>query len=159
MTDTALVRIEEGLQSLDMTRVVEFTRKIQDISKGFNTQLAPIYLRDFILAIDVTNALLASAIRTHNRAEAYTKQMEAIAFMDKAKAQIEASGLRDSAEARKKYVPMDPDVVKAHEVKSKTEAMVVFLKNKLMEFRLAHDDVKKIAYSNDYNHNTEYEGM
>lgn len=159
MTDSSLVRIEEGLQSLDMTRIVEYTKKIQDISKGFNTQLAPIYLRDFILAIDVTNALLATAIRTHNRAEAYLKQVEAIAFMDKSKEQIEARGLRDSAEARKKYVPMDPDVIRAQEVRSKTEAVVVFLKNKLMEFRLAHDDVKKIAYSNDYNHNTEYEGM
>jgi len=159
MADNSLVKIQEGLQSLDLTRVIEFTKKIQDISKGFNTTLAPIYLRDFILAIDVTNSLLAVAIRTHNRAEAYTKQAEAIAFLDKARDKIIESGLKDSAEARKRYVPMDPDVVDAHEVKSKTEAMVVFLKNKLMEFRLAHDDVKKIAYSNDYSHNTEYEGM
>lgn len=157
MTNNSLVKIEEGLRNLDMTRVVEYTHKIQDISKGFNTSLAPIYLRDFILAIDVTNGLLASAIRTHARAEAYAKQMEAIAFMDNAKVEIEQRGLRDSAEARKRYVPMDPAVIEAHEAKAKTEAMVVFLKNKLQEFRLAHDDVKKIAYSNEYN--TEYEGM
>jgi len=154
----SLMKIEEGLGQLDLTRVVEFTKKIQDLSKGFNTTLAPIYLRDFIMAIDVTNALLAQAVRTDLRADAYSKQSEAIAFMDKASAAVVASGLRDSAEARKKYVPMDPDVVDAAEAKAKTAAMVIFLKNKLLEFRLAHDDVKKMAYSNDYNHNTEFEG-
>jgi hypothetical protein len=156
---TSLLKIEEGLAKLDLTRVVEFTKKIQDLSQGFNTQLAPIYLRDFIMAIDVTNALLAQAIRTDLRADAYCKQCEAIAFMDNAKAHLEARSLRDSAEARKKYVPMDPAVMDAAEAKAKTAAMVVFLKNKLLEFRLAHDDVKKMAYSNDYHHNTEYEGV
>ena len=156
--DNSLVKIEESLQSLDMTRVIEYTRKIQDIGEGFNTMLAPIYLRDFILAIDITGVLYAKAIKNHNRAEAYAKRMEAIAFMDKAGDALEERGLRNSAEARKKYVPMDPDVIAAHEVRAKTEAMVSLLRLKLQEFRLAHDDVKKIAYFQDYN-NTEYEGM
>jgi len=155
---TSLIKIEEGLRQLDLTRVVDYTKKIQDLAKGFNTILAPIYLRDFIMAIDVTNALLAQAVRTDLRADSYMKQCEAIAFMDNAKEQLIARGLRDSAEARKKYVPMDPGVMDAAEAKAKTASMVIFLKNKLLEFRLAHDDVKKMAYSNDYNHNTEFEG-
>lgn len=156
--NTSLTRIEEGLEKLDLTRVVFYTKKIQDLAQGFNTMLAPVYLRDFIMAIDVTNGLLAQAVRTDHRADSYLKQSEAIAFMDNAKDQILERGLRDSAEARKKYVPMDPDVIDAAEAKAKTASMVIFLKNKLLEFRLAHDDVKKMAYSNDYNHNTEYEG-
>jgi len=159
MSETSLVKIEEGLQSLDMTRVIEFTRKIQDISKGFNTQLAPIYLRDFIIAYDLTNALLAKAVRTDLRADAFLKQVESIAYMDNAHEYLEQRGIKDTAEARKRYVPIDPDVMKAQDTKARTAAMVVFLKNKLFEFRLAHDDVKKIAYSSDYNHNTEYEGI
>ena len=108
--------------------------------------LAPIYLRDFILAIDVTGVLYAKAIKNHNRAEAHAKRMESIAFMDNAGPALEERGLRDSAEARKKYVHMDPDVVAAYEVRAKTEAMVSLLRLKLQEFRLAHDDVKKIFH-------------
>ena len=159
MANQSLTIIEDGLRSLDVSRLNEYTNKIQDISKGFNTMLAPVYLRDFILAIDITNGMYANAVKTYNRAESYVKQVEAIAFMENAKDVIKESGLKDSAEARKRYVPMDPEVVLAQDVKARAEAIMVFLRNKLMEFRMAHDDVKKIAYSNDYNHNTEYEGM
>ena len=141
-----------------MTRVIIYTKKISEISKGANTNLAPIHLQDFIMAIDVTGGLLARAIRTDLRADANVKQSEAIAYMDHAGEYLESKGIKDTAEARKRYVPINPDVVAAVDMKAKTTAMVVFLKNKLMEFRMAHDDIKKIAYSGDYN-NTDYEGM
>ena len=34
MSNSSLMKIEEGLQSLDMTRVIEYTKKITEISKG-----------------------------------------------------------------------------------------------------------------------------
>lgn len=158
MSETSLTKIEESLQSIDMTRVIKYTKKIQELSKGANTQLAPIHLQDFIMAIDVTNVLLAKAIRTDLRADAYLKQSESIAYMDNAGEYLTEKGIKDTAEARKRYVPIDPAVMAANDMRAKTAAMVSFLRNKMMEFRMAHDDIKKIAYSGDYN-NTEYEGM
>jgi hypothetical protein len=159
MTHPGLVKVEQGLQAIDLTRVIEYTKKIPDISKGFNTMLAPIYLRDFIMAIDVTNSLLARAIRSDLQAAAAVKNQESLAYIDRAGDYLKEKGIKDTAEARKRYVPLDGDVMKAYDLKAQTESMVSFLRNKMFEFRLAHDDVKKIAYSNDYQNNTSNEGM
>jgi hypothetical protein len=121
--------------------------------------LAPIYLRDFIMAIDVTNSLLARAIRSDLQAAAAVKNQESLAYIDRAGNYLKEKGIKDTAEARKRYVPLDDDVMKAYDLKAQTESMVSFLRNKMFEFRLAHDDVKKIAYSNDYQNNTSNEGM
>lgn len=157
--DNQLTILERDLQSIDITKVVEYTKKIPDISKGFNTMLAPIYLRDFIMAIDVTNSLLARAIRTDLKAASNLKTQESIAYLDNAKEYLDKRGIKDTAEARKRYVAVDPNVIKANELKAQSEALVSFLRNKMFEFRLAHDDVKKIAYANDYQNNTPNEGM
>lgn len=156
--ENSLEKIERGLQAIDLDKVAAFTKKIADISQGFNTMLAPIYLRDFIMAIDVTNNLLARAIKSDLQADAALKQAEAIAFLDNAIDYLKDRGIKDTAEARKRYIPIDENVMRAAEIKAQTEAMVSFLKNKMFEFRLAHDDVKKIAYSNDYQNNSPYEG-
>lgn len=157
--DNQLTILERDLQSIDITKVVEYTKKIPDISKGFNTMLAPIYLRDFIMAIDVTNSLLARAIRTDLKAASNLKTQESVAYLDNAKEYLDKRGIKDTAEARKRYVAVDPNVIKANELKAQSEALVSFLRNKMFEFRLAHDDVKKIAYANDYQNNTPNEGM
>jgi hypothetical protein len=120
--------------------------------------LAPVYLRDFVMAYDFTNTMLASAMRMHGIAVAALKTAEAVAYFENAPAYLESKGVKESNAARERYVPMDPGVQYAEKVKSQSEAMVVFLKNKLQEFRLAHDDVKKIAYSNEYN-DSPNEGM
>jgi len=159
MSDLVLVeKLEKDLKSLDMTGVVKYTEKLQDISKGLNTMLAPLYLRDFILAYDITNGLLSKAMYYLGQAEAALKTAESIAYFDNAPEFLEQRNVKDTAEARKKYVPLDPSVQKAEQVRARAEAMVSFLKNKLQEFRLAHDDVKKIAYAND-NNNSPNEGM
>lgn len=159
MSDLVLVeKLERDLKSLDMTGVVKYTEKLQDISKGLNTMLAPLYLRDFILAYDITNGLLSKAMYYLGQAEAALKTAESIAYFDNAPEFLEQRSVKDTAEARKKYVPLDPAVQKAEQVRARAEAMVSFLKNKLQEFRLAHDDVKKIAYAND-NNNSPNEGM
>ena len=160
MTHPGLVKVEQGLvKPIDLTRVIEYTKKIPDISNGFNTMLAPLYLRDFIMAIDVTNTLLAKAIRSDLQAAAAVKNQESLAYIDRAGAYLKIKEIKDTAEARKRYVFIDEDVLRALDLKSQTESMVSFLKNKMFEFRLAHDDVKKIAYANDYSNNTPNEGM
>ena len=58
----------------------------------------------------------------------------------------EKKQIKISAEARKKYIDIDSDVLEARRVKAKTVALVTFLKNKMYIFRHAHDAVKKIGY-------------
>ena len=103
-------------------------------------------MRDFISAMDITNSMLSSAMKLDLDAESALKDSEAIAWLDMAPEYLKSKGVKDSNDARKRYVDLDPDVKKAREVKAKTEAIVSFLKNKLQIFRCAHDDVKKIGY-------------
>ena len=119
--------------------------------------LAPKYLRDFILAIDLTNTIYASAVKADLDADHALKHEEAVAFLENAGDYLKEHGIKDSAEARKRYVYVDPGVLVAQDVKSKTASEVCFLRNELMKFRMAHDDVKKIAYTSDPG--TGYEGM
>ena len=155
MTD--LVKIEKSLSTIDVSKLIPFTQKIKEIGHGFNPMLAPIYLRDFIVAYDITNVMVATATKADIMAKAALEQAEAIAFLENAGPFIKESGLKDSAEARKKYIALDEGVKKAQETKAKTAAICVFLKNKLQIFRMSHDDVKKMAYTDQYH--TDNEGM
>lgn len=158
MSDLTLVsKLEKDLKSLDLSRILKYNEKLEDLTHGANTMNAPIYLRDFILAYDETNVLLSKAMRYLGQAEAALKTAESIAYFDKAPDYLKGKGVKDSSEAKKMYIPIDPDVQAADRVKGYAEAMVSLLKNKLMEFRMAHDDVKKMAYTND-NSNSAYEG-
>lgn len=143
---------------MSLEKIAEYSEKVKDIAKGANTMLAPMMLRDFIMAIDLTNSMLAKAIRNEIRANARLKQAEAEAYYDRAPEYLKNKGVKESSEAKRYYVAMDDAVVNAQDEKAKAEAMTVFLKNKLQEFRMAHDDVKKMAYAGDYN-NSAYEGM
>jgi len=152
-----LTNINNRLSSIDISKLVEYTRKIQDIGAGLNPALAPMYLRDFILAYDVASTYLASAIRADMQADSLLKQAESIAFLDRAGDYLSEKGVRDSAEARKQYVPIDPDVMSAKDMRAKTTAMVSLMKNKVHEYRFAMEAVKKIGYTSEYQ--SQYEGM
>jgi hypothetical protein len=159
MSDLTLVnKLEKDLKSLDITKVLKYNEKLEDLTLGANTMNAPLYLRDFILAYDETNVLLSKAMRYLGQAEAALKAAESIAYFDRASDFLIEKNVKDSSEARKRYIPLDPDVQAAERVKALAESMVSLLKNKMMEFRMAHDDVKKMAYAND-NNNSQYEGM
>jgi hypothetical protein len=108
--------------------------------------------------MDITTDLLARAVRNDLRASAKLKEAESIAYFDKAPEYLKEKEVRSSSEAKKMYVPLDEDVQEAQDNKAQSEAMVTYLKNKLQAFRMAHDDVKKIAYANDYN-NSPNEGF
>lgn len=158
MSDIALVdKLEQNLKSLDLSKILKYQSKLEGLTSGANTINAPLYMRDFILAYDETNTLLAKATRYLGQAEAALKTAESIAYFDSAPEFLKEKKVKDSSEARKKYVPLDPDVQKAENVKIFAESLVHFLRNKMMEFRMAHDDVKKMAYASD-NSNSPYEG-
>ena len=134
------------LQTVDVTKLVEYTKLISDIG-SLNKMMAPNYLRDFINAMDATSAILSRVIKANLDAISNLKRTEAIAYLDKAGDYLTDRGIKDTAESRKRYVDVDADVVEAREKAAAIEAMVVFLKNKYQAFRCAHDDVKKISFN------------
>jgi acid phosphatase class B len=83
--------------------------------------------------------------------------MEAIAYLDKASDYLKERNIKDSSEARKRYVDVDSDVIAAKDNKARSEALVALLKNKLNVLKMSHDDLKKITYGDQ--HMTPYEGM
>ena len=141
---------------VDVTLLVKYTQKIKDIG-SLQKMMAPLYLKDFIEAMDVSSTMLSAAVRLDLDAETKLKQSESIAFLDRAGDYLKDKGIKDSAEARKKYIDIDTDVLVAKNEKARTAALVVFLKNKVQQFRLAHDDVKKISYGDQQLSN--WEGM
>ena len=134
------------LQSVDVTRLVEFTNKIKDIG-SMNKMMAPNYLRDFINAMDLTSSLLSKAVKANLQSKAELDKAKAIAYLDRAGDYAKDKGIKLSNGVREMYADIDPDVILAKDKFAATEAMVMFLKNKYQAFRCAHDDVKKISFN------------
>lgn len=147
---------DQSLMSLDITVLATYLDKVKEIA-SVNKMMGAVYLRDFILGQDVAGALLARAVQADIKAKARLEQAEAIAYLDNASEYLQARSIKDSSEARKRYIPLDEGVVKASDDKARTEALVSLLKNKLSILRQSHDDLKKILYGDQ--HMTQYEGM
>jgi hypothetical protein len=141
--------------AMDITRLAEYTNKIGELA-SISKAMTPVYLRDFILGQDAATTLLARAVRADSKAKAELEYAESIAYLENAKSYLEARTIKDTSEARKQYVNIDPAVVAAKDKKAQTEAMVVLLKGKLNELRQSHDDLKKITYGEQ--NLTSYEG-
>lgn len=148
--------IDKTLTSIDVTSLAEYLEKVKDIA-SINKMMGATYLRDFIQGQDVAGALLAKAIQADVKAKSRLEQAEAIAYLDKASEYLREKNIKDSSEARKRYVDIDPDVMTAKDNKAKAEALVSLLKNKLSILRQSHDDVKKILYGD--NNMSQWEGM
>jgi hypothetical protein len=143
-------------EKVDITRLVTYVNKVQELST-INKLLAPAYLRDMIVGQDVAANLLAKAMQADSRAKAKLDYVESIAYLEKAGEYLERHNIKDTSEARKQYINVDPDVVAAKEVRASTEAFVYFLRSRQSELRQAHDDLKKIIYGDQ--NMTPYEGM
>jgi hypothetical protein len=141
---------------VDITALARYLDKVKDIA-SINRMMGAIYLKDFIEGQDVAGVLLAKAIQADVKAKARLEQAESFAYLDKASDFLKEKGVKDTSEARKMYINLDSDVMKAADDKARTEAMVTLLKNKLSILRQAHDDVKRILYTDQYQ--TPYEGM
>lgn len=149
MANEALVAVQSQLQALDVTKIAEYSKKLKDIG-SISKMMAPMYLRDFILAYDVTNNLYSNAIRCDIMAQTALDTAKSIAYLDNARVYLEQRQIKDTSEARKQYIDLDADVIAAADVKARTAALVQLLRNKLQEFRMAHDDVKKMTYGDAY---------
>jgi hypothetical protein len=145
-----IIKYEETLDPVDVTHIIAYARKIHDIGQGFNKMTAPLYIRDFIIAYDITSNALAKATRKDMEADNTLNTAESIAYLENATAYLTAHDIKDTAEARKRYVALDPGVKTALDAKAKTAAMVSLLKTKLIEFKMAIESVKKIAYGDMY---------
>lgn len=141
---------------VDITQLAAYVNKIEELS-SVTKMMAPVYLRDFIQGQDVATTLYAKAVKADAKAKARLEYVESIAYLENAKAYLDAKGIKDTSEARKQYVNIDPDVVEAKDQKAQTEALVILLKGKCQELRMAHDDLKKITYAD--GHMTDFEGM
>jgi len=155
---TLVTKLEQDLKSFDVSRILVYQDRLENLTQGANTMNAPLYIKDFILAYDEANVLLSKATRYLHQAEAALKTAQAIAYMDNAPDFLKERDMKDTSAARERYVDLDPSVQKAANARALAESLVVFLRNKLQVFRLAHDSIKKIAYAND-NNNSAYEGM
>jgi hypothetical protein len=119
--------------------------------------MAGVCLQDLIIGQDIAGQLLARAIQADIKAKARLEEAESIAYLDRASDYLKERSIKDTSEARKMYIPIDPEVKRAQDEKAKTEALVMLLKNKLSVLRMSHDDLKKITYGDQ--HMTGYEGM
>jgi hypothetical protein len=147
---------DKSLVSIDITTLAIYLDKVREIA-SVNKMMGAVYLRDFIIGQDVAGVLLAKAVQADIKAKARLEQAESIAYLDNAAEYLQARNIKDSSEARKRYIPVDEGVIKASDDKARTEALVSLLKNKLSILRQSHDDLKKILYGDQ--HMTNYEGM
>lgn len=147
---------DKQIAAIDVTQLSTYLNKVKDIA-SINKMMGATYLRDFIEGQDVAGALLAKAVQADIRAKARLEQAEAIAYLDNASEYLQSRNIKDSSEARKRYIDVDPNVVAAKDNKAKTEALVSLMKNKVSILRQAHDDLKKILYGDQQM--TNWEGM
>lgn len=147
---------EKQVATIDVTQLAVYLGKVKELA-SINKMMGATYLRDFIEGQDIAGALLARAIREDAKAKAKLEHAEAVAYLDNASDYLKSKGIKDSSEARKRYVDVDENVVNAKDKKAQTEALVSLMKNKLSVLRQAHDDLKKILYGD--THMTGYEGM
>lgn len=142
--------------SIDITQLATYLEKANQIA-SVNKMMAGVYLQDLIKGQDVAGGLVAKAIQADIKAKARLERAEAIAYLDKAGDYLTSKGIKDSSEARKRYIDIDDDVIAAKDHKAMCEALVSLLKGKLSVLRQSHDDLKKIIYGD--SHMTSYEGM
>lgn len=144
------------LGQLDITQLAVYLDKAKKIA-SVSKMMAGVYLQDLIVGQDIAGQMLAKAIQADIKAKSKLDELEAIAYLDRASDYLKERNIKDSSEARKRYVDVDPDVVAAKDHKAKTEALVALLKNKLNVLKMSHDDLKKINFGD--SGMTPYEGM
>ncbi len=138
-----------ALATVDITGLVEYLNKGKEFASVSKLH-APLYLQDFIKGLDLASNLLAQAVEEDIKRKARLEHLEAVAYLEKASIYLQARGTKDTSEARKMYVQIDPEVAKASDAKAQTEALVTLIKNKLMILKTSHDDLKKIHWADQH---------
>jgi hypothetical protein len=152
----SLTIVKDNLDSIEIQRIVEYTRKLKDIGDGFNKMMAPIYARDFIIAYDVSSTMLARALQAEMQVRSALEEAEAIAFLDRAPDFFNQRQEKPTVESKKAFVALDKDVKEAKELLSRAVAVVCLLKSKVNEFKEAISLVKTLQTDG---YLSRYEGM
>lgn len=151
-------KLEDRMREVDIDVIDRYIEKLADIRKVTNTMIAPGYIQDFIIAYDVTNNLLSTMTGIYNMSEILKDTAEANAFMTRATPYLESVNQKDTVEAKKQFIALDPIVQRATMLNKEAERLMQSLRIKLQTFRMAHDAVKKMAYTSD-NNNSGFEGF
>ena len=154
MKDLAV--ISNKLAKIDVEAIKGYIAKVSEIS-NLSPGAASLYLKDFIIAFDLASNALASAMVCEADAKAALEQIKGEAYMDRAAPYLTQNSMKESDAARKVYVDIDEEVVKAKEVLSIASSYVNLFRNKTTTFRYAYEAIKKIYYSN--NNDMPFEGM
>jgi hypothetical protein len=109
----------------------------------------PDYIRDFSVAYERTNDLLAKIEGAYEAALLDADHEEAKAIFERAPAyfaenNVCVSNVKDSAALRKSYLALDELYIAAKEKVAALKALKKWLENTLESFKMAHDDAKKI---------------
>lgn len=146
----------KSVPTIDVGQLATYLDKANQIA-SVSKMMAGVYLQDLIKGQDVAGQLVAKAVQADIKAKARLERAEAIAYLDKAGDYLASKQIKDSSEARKRYIDIDEEVLAAKDHKAMTEALVSLMKSKLSVLRQSHDDLKKIIYGD--THMTSYEGM
>lgn len=124
---------------------------------GMHRASAPLYIRDFVLAMDKAGQIFGKVVQLKLDIEAHLGACYSIAYFDKSRAYCEIKGEKFTSEAKKQYQDVDPDVLEAKDLHAEVSCYFEIIKNKLGCFKMTHDDSKKIAY--DDGNQTHYTGV
>ena len=141
-------------QSQSFNEVNRYLKKLGEV-RNITQMTVDSYLTDFLVAQDVTSNAIAQSIYFESKAKALLDEMRSIAFFERAENYLKSKGLKISAEARKQYIDIDPDVVAAKDVYARSLATAELFKNRLWAFKYAHADAAQIKKQG----MTAYEGM
>lgn len=146
----------KDLATIDISQLAIYLDKANQIA-SVSKMMVGVYLQDLIKGQDIANSLLARAVQADIRAKSKLDYAESIAYLDRASDYLQSKGIKDSSEARKRYIDIDDEVIAAKDRKAQTEALVTLLKGKANVLRQSHDDLKKLHYGDQYM--TGHEGM
>lgn len=149
MSNSLIIETSDG-DVVDLSVIatyVDMAKNIASVSK----MMAPVTLQSLIEGQDLAGDLLSKVIQQDVLVSNKLSEAEAIAYLEKSTDFLQSKGLKDTSEARKQYVEMDPDVLALRNKKAMLEAFTSMLKNKLSILKQAHDDLKKIHYAESAN--------
>jgi len=129
--------------------MMKVSNNISNLVKNSAPALAPTALQDLIVGLDMTGVLLGRASAEDVKSKDKLDRAKAISYFEFAPEYLDGKGIKHSDAAKTKAALLDPDVQSAQNQKTKTDAILLLIKNKLQVLRIAHDSLKKIAYSQD----------
>lgn len=125
------------------------TSTYSDLLRDFHSvgkSTAPLFLTRAIDAYDTCGVLYSRILFIEMASKNTFNAAKAEAFLERSQEYLTKNGVKDTASARDKYVDMDKGVLFAGNINSLANSLLILIKNKLEEFKMVHDDIKKIAY-------------